>query len=184
MGLIDTHTHLESFAHKGTLADALARAKEFGLEAMVTIGTSPDDWSLYRELARKNPGFVHYAVGVHPCSVDERWSEAVAQIEGFWDCHLLNDKPPVALGETGLDRFHLPKDNVAEAEKIFRWQRAAFAAQLEITRRLGCPLVVHSRGAFRECVRCHLGVFGARDGHCANRVRAELARELCSRCAS
>jgi len=152
MGLIDTHTHLESFAHKGTLVDVLARAKEAGLEAMVTIGTSPDDWLLYRELARKNPGFVYYTVGLHPCSVDERWSEAVAQIEGFWDCHLIDDKPPVGLGETGLDRFHLPKDDAVAAENIFRWQRAAFAAQLEISRRLRCPLVVHSRGAFHECV--------------------------------
>ena len=152
MGLIDTHTHLESFAHKGTLPDVLARAKEAGLEAMITIGTSPEDWPLYCELARKNPGVIYYTVGLHPCSVDERWGEAVAQIEGYFDCHLLNDKLPVALGEVGLDRFHLPKDDPASAEKIFCWQRAAFAAQLEIVRRIGCPLVVHSRGAFRESV--------------------------------
>jgi len=152
MGLIDTHTHLESFAHKGTLPEVLARAKEVGLEAMIAIGTSPDDWLLYRDLAQRDPGFVHYTVGLHPCSVDERWSEAVAQIEGFWVCHLIDDKLPVGLGEIGLDRFHLPKDDVVAAEKIFSWQRAAFAAQLEITRRLRCPLVVHSRGAFRECV--------------------------------
>lgn len=150
MGLIDTHTHLESFARKGTLDAALARAKEAGLEALVTIGTSPDDWSLYRELAGKNPGFVHYTVGVHPCSVDERWPEAVAEIESFWGESSV--PPPVGLGETGLDRFHLPKDDLAAAENIFRWQRAAFAAQLELVRRLRCPLVVHSRGAFRDCV--------------------------------
>ena len=152
MGLIDTHTHLESFARKGTLTDALIRAKEAGLESMVTIGTSPEDWSMYRELAQKNPGFIYYSVGLHPCSVDERWSEAVAQIEGFWDCQSSNDKSPVALGETGLDRFHLPKDDEAAAERVFRWQRAAFAAQLEMAKRLRCPLVVHARGAFRECV--------------------------------
>ena len=150
MGLIDTHTHLESFARKGTLTDALTRAKEAGLEAMITVGTSPEDWSLYRELAHKNPGFVQYTVGVHPCSVDEHWADAVAQMEGFWGD--LSVPAPVGLGETGLDRFHLPKGDEAEAEKIFRWQRAAFAAQLEIVRRLRCPLVVHSRGAFRECV--------------------------------
>ena len=34
----------------------------------------------------------------------------------------------------------------------FAWQRAAFAAQLEIAKRVACPVVVHSRGAFRECV--------------------------------
>jgi len=152
MGLIDTHTHLESFVHNGTLSEVLHRAKEAGMEALVTVGTSPDDWALYRELAQKNPGFVHYTVGLHPCSVDERWPEAVAPIEGYFDCHLQNDKLPVALGEVGLDRFHLPKDDEPAAERIFRWQRAAFAAQLEIVRRLKCPLVVHSRGAFQESV--------------------------------
>lgn len=50
-----------------------------------------------------------------------------------------------------IDRFHLPKDTV-EAEKVFGWQQAAFTAQLALTKKLGCPLVVHSRGAFAECV--------------------------------
>ena len=45
MGLIDTHTHLESFARKGTLAAALEAARAAGIEAMITIGTSPDDWA-------------------------------------------------------------------------------------------------------------------------------------------
>ena len=148
MALIDTHTHLESFARNGTLAAALTRAREAGVEAMITIGTSPDDWTLYRDLAREHAGFVRYSAGIHPCSVEVGWAEAFAQLETFWR----GDAPqPVALGECGLDRFHLPKD-AAEAEKIFAWQRAAFAAQLELAKRLACPVVVHSRGAFRECV--------------------------------
>jgi TatD DNase family protein len=149
MGLIDTHTHLESFARAGTLDATLARAREAGLEAMITIGTSPDDWTLYRQLAEKNPGFVHYSVGLHPCAVDARWADAVGQIESFGGEG--GGPTPVALGEIGLDRFHLPKDP-AEAERIFAWQRAAFAAQLVMGKNLSCPLVIHSRGAFRECV--------------------------------
>ena len=150
MSLIDTHTHLESFVQKGVLAETLARAKAAGLEAMVTIGTSPEDWRLYQKLAREQGGFVHYSVGLHPCSVDEQWPDAVTQIADFWS--QFSEPPPVALGECGLDRFHLPKDDAAQAEKIFRWQRAAFAAQLVVAGKLRCPLVVHSRGAFRECV--------------------------------
>lgn len=148
MGLIDTHTHLESFARRGALPAALARARAAGLDAMITIGTGPDDWLLYRDLAEQHAadGFVRHTVGLHPCSVEGDWESAVAQIEAHW-----RDRPPVALGECGLDRFHLPKD-AAEAERIFAWQRAAFAAQLAIARRLECPVVVHSRGAFRECV--------------------------------
>jgi TatD DNase family protein len=148
MGLIDTHTHLESFARAGTLDAVLARAREAGVEAMISIGTSPEDWTLYRSLADRHAGFVHYSVGLHPCAVDGRWAEALGEIERFGDGAGSN---PVALGEIGLDRFHLPKD-AAEAEKILGWQRAAFAAQLVLAKRLGCPVVIHSRGAFPECV--------------------------------
>ena len=182
MGLIDTHTHLDGFARRGELPAILARAREAGLEAMVTIGTDADDWTLYRDLAAAHPGEIHYSAGLHPCSVDEKWAERFAQLEGFWSgaenagtggqaprpgktaelphhpvgavvSHGPSSHPkPVALGEVGLDRFHLPKDDPAAAERIFGWQREAFAAGLALARRLGCPVVVHSRGAFRECV--------------------------------
>ena len=164
MGLIDTHTHLESFARKGELPGALERARAAGVEAMITIGTSPDDWELYRGLAREHVGFVHYSVGLHPCAVEAGWESAMAQVEGFWESgtgvppvsqedHGRDARAtrPVALGEIGLDRFHLPKE-AAEAEKIFAWQRAAFREGLALAKRLGCPVVVHSRGAFQECV--------------------------------
>jgi len=148
VGLIDTHTHLDSFARKGELPAILERAREAGLEEMISIGTNTDDWSLYRELALAHPKVVHYAVGLHPCCVDQDWNEQVKQLAGFWG----SEAPrPVALGEMGLDRFHLSKDP-AEAERVFAWQKAAFDEQLGLAKRLGCPVVIHSRGAFKECV--------------------------------
>jgi len=153
MPLIDTHTHLDSFARRGELPAVLERARAAGVETMITIGTDTDDWALYRDLAADHPGRIHYTAGLHPCSVGENWAERVGKIEGFWGAARSENSPyPVALGETGLDRFHLPKDDAAAAERIFRWQRAAFAEQLRIAGRLGCPVVMHSRGAFRECV--------------------------------
>ncbi len=164
MGLIDTHTHLDSFARRGELPATLQRSIAAGLEGMVAIGTDTDDWTLNRDLARENQGMVYYTVGLHPCNAGADWAERVAQLEGFWGggtrppdaLDLKKTRPeaafhPVALGETGLDRFHLPKDPV-EAEKVFGWQKAAFTEQLALTKRLGCPLVVHSRNAFAECV--------------------------------
>ena len=148
MGLIDTHTHLDSFAGRGELPAVLQRARAAGVEAMIAIGTDADDWSPYRDIAAQNPGFVFYSVGIHPCNVDEKWTERFAQIEGFWQ----QAPKPVALGEIGLDRFHLPKDNPKVAELIIGWQKAAFAEGLLLAKRLGCPVVVHSRGAFQECV--------------------------------
>lgn len=147
MGLIDTHTHLDSFARTGALADILERARGARVDLLVTIGTVPDDWSLYKKLAAEHPALIRYTAGLHPCSVDENWEAAVAQLRAYW----AGDKRPVALGETGLDRFHLPKD-FEQAELLYARQRAAFAAQLSLVRELNCPLVVHSRGAFSECV--------------------------------
>ncbi len=148
MHLIDTHTHLDGFASAGTLDVALARSREAGVTEMISIGTASDDWALIRDLAAAHPGVVRYSVGLHPCSVGENWADEVAQIEAFWS----GMPKPVALGECGLDRFHLPKDDAAKAEQVFAWQRAAFEAQLVIAKRLGCPVVVHSRGAFTESV--------------------------------
>jgi len=149
MTLIDTHTHLDGFARAGTLDAVLARAREAGVTEMISIGTESDDWALIQDLAVKYSGVVHYSVGLHPCCVRENWASEVGKIEAFWGGE---NVLPVALGECGLDRFHLPRDDEAKAEQVFAWQRAAFAAQLEIAKRLGCPLVVHSRGAFAESV--------------------------------
>jgi TatD DNase family protein len=105
--------------------------------------------------------------------VEDGWADAVAQLEEYWR---RGESRPVALGECGLDRFHLPKEP-ADAARIFGRQREAFAAQLALARRLGCPVVVHSRGAFRECVEMidASGVDWTRVVfHCFTEGRAEM----------
>ena len=149
MGLIDSHTHLESFARRGDLAGAIDRALAVDVDALITVGTSTEDWSLYRDIATANASSVHYTAGLHPCAVDENWEQELAALPAFWAGNGLR---PVALGECGLDRFHLPKNDEARAATLMEWQKAAFAAQLTLARQLEVPVVVHSRGAFSECV--------------------------------
>lgn len=148
MRLLDSHTHLDGFARSGELPDVLARAAAAGVEAMIAIGTAPDDWALYRDLAEQRPGVVHYAVGLHPCSVDAGWRAAVDQLS-----HIRQWQPaPVAIGETGLDRFHLPKDDPAAAARLLGWQQESFRAHLALAQAWDLPVVVHSRGAAAECI--------------------------------
>ena len=116
---------------------------------MITVGTDLDDWNLYRELAASKPGTVDFTVGLHPCSVDSDWEKVIAEIEGYFGDESVR---PVALGEIGLDRFHLPRKDAAKATEVFAAQKAAFAAQLTIAKRLNMPVAIHSRGAFEECV--------------------------------
>lgn len=146
--LIDTHAHLDSFVRRGEIDGVLGRARTAGVEAVIAIGTAPDDWDLYRDLASEKRRSVHYTVGLHPCSVGDDWRMQFALLEGYWHAA----PAPVALGEVGLDRFHLPRNDPEGAERVFARQREAFAAGLELARRMSCPVVVHSRGAFSECV--------------------------------
>lgn len=150
--LIDTHCHLAEFARRGDLSAVLDRATAAGVTRVITIGTCPDDWSLYAGLAAAHPGRVDYTVGLHPCDIEENipWESQIAQLPAYFERS--TGSRAVALGEIGLDRFHLPKD-VETATAIFTKQENAFRAQLALARELACPIVIHSRDAFPDCVR-------------------------------
>jgi TatD DNase family protein len=149
MTLIDSHTHLDRFARAGELDGVLERAAAAGVEAMIAVGTDPEDWALYREIAAAHRGIVHYTAGLHPCSVDENWPAAVERLRPWRE---QGGAAPVAIGETGLDRFHLPQNDAAAAARLLAWQRESFRAHLAIAAAWRLPVVVHSRGAFAECV--------------------------------
>lgn len=148
MDLIDSHCHLQGFQQKGTLNEVLERAANAGVKRMIAVGTSPKDWVPYRELSSKNSVAIHYTVGLHPCYVEADWSDDCTQIASFF----MPPNAPCALGEIGLDYFHLPKDPVEAGETMLR-QEAAFEEQLALARELDVPVIIHSRNAFEDTVR-------------------------------
>ncbi len=145
--LIDSHCHLESALRQGIFDEILGNAAAADVNRMITIGTGPDDWNLYRQLAAENPGTIAHTVGIHPCSVDADWEQAVAVLEDA----SRQTPQPVAIGEIGLDDFHLPKDT-ALRDAIRARQRLAYAAQLELAARLNWPVVIHSRSALDDSI--------------------------------
>ena len=147
MSLIDTHCHLKSFLENNTLQDVLLRARNAGVEKMITVGTSPEDWHCYQKLA-SSYNYIFFTVGLHPCYVDYDWRKHVASISEYWNDTI----KPVSLGEIGLDYFRLPKDK-AKKNEIIKNQHECFFAQLEIAKILDCPIVIHSRNAFDDCIR-------------------------------
>ncbi len=146
----DSHCHLEVFSKSGVLEEMVSRALDAGVTRMVSIGTAPNDWKLYREHARNYEKVIKYTVGLHPSYVDEAWSASLEKLRVFWDAKLM--PAPVALGEIGLDYFRLPKCR-DEAEVVKRNQEMAFREQLKIAMAWEAPVVVHSRGAFDDCVK-------------------------------
>lgn len=146
--LIDTHCHLEKAVRKGDGPAVLERMQKAGVERCITVGTGTGDWESYFRLASSERGRVDWTVGIHPCDVEEGWEEQIKAVPSYF----ATDPAPVALGEIGLDHFHLPKypDEAAEVRQI---QERAFKAQLELAYQLDCPVVIHSRNAVKECIR-------------------------------
>ena len=147
MELVDSHCHLEVFVKNGQFAQVLDDAQSAGVVQMITVGTCPGDWPVYHELALKYPGRIYWTAGLHPSDVEADWQDALAGLSGQWK----KNPQPVAVGEIGLDHFRLPKEPEA-AQAVKQYQRDAFAQQLDLANELECPVVVHSRAAFRECV--------------------------------
>jgi TatD DNase family protein len=147
--IIDSHCHLDRYYQKGELESVLQQARDVGVDRMITVGTAADDWPIYAQLRRDYPGVIDYTVGLHPCSVDETWEEQVEQLRPYF---VLEQARPVALGEIGLDYFHLPKKDEEKAAELMDLQLSALRCQLEIVKEFDCPVVIHSRGAFDDCI--------------------------------
>jgi len=121
MNWFDSHCHLKGFKNKGNLEEILRRAEENGVSRMTAVGTSNDDWEIYKNLSEQYRDKIFYSVGLHPCYVNEGYENVIEKIESY----LGSGSPPVALGEIGLDYFHLPK-NHNEALSIIKNQKMLF----------------------------------------------------------
>ena len=109
----------------------IGAAREAGVEKILTVGLDEESNREQIRLCHEFDG-LFAAVGRHPNDADGFDDAAAADIE-----ELAADPKVVAIGETGLDFFR----DTAEVE----FQRVAFAAQIEIAKRLAKPLVIHVR---------------------------------------
>jgi TatD DNase family protein len=135
--MIDTHCHLTHPKLAGEVDAVLARARDAGAAACISIGTGPDDARRARALADRHPGFVFCSAGIDPFTSHDR-SDRFDEEFGALDS-LLREGGFVAVGEIGLDyHYDLDPKNV-QAERFERQRALAID--------LGLPVVIHVREA-------------------------------------
>lgn len=147
--MTDTHAHLDGCDDPALL---LARAREAGVQRIVTIGTGIESSRAAVALAEEHDG-VYAALGVDP---HQAASPDAARLDELRE--LLRHPKAVAVGETGLDavrQFASPVE-----------QRRLFDAQLELAADLRLPVVVHSREAEEETAAALAGFAGTVVLHC------------------
>jgi TatD DNase family protein len=155
MMLVDTHAHLDFPEYREDVEGVLGRAKQAGIERIITIGISLSSSRKAISLAEEYSQ-VYATVGIHPHGaelLDDTTREQLIRLAR-------NDRV-VALGEMGLDYF---RDR--QPRKI---QQECLRQQLEIACELRIPGVFHIReahAAFFEVVKDYASSLSGGVLHC------------------
>ncbi|KQX58545.1 TatD family hydrolase [Ensifer adhaerens] len=131
--LIDTHCHLDFPDFEAERDAIVARAREAGVEQMITISTRVKRFETILAIAEAYPN-VFCSVGTHPHNADEELDITTEDL-----VRLSAHPKVVAIGEAGLDYFYDNAPREAQVEGLRRHIAAA--------RETGLPLVIHSRSA-------------------------------------
>ncbi len=137
--LIDTHAHLEMREFNDDREDVIQRARDAGVEYIVTIGTTVES-SRDAVLLADKYDFIYAAIGIHPHEVKDILHPAYEIIR-----HFAQHKKVVAYGEIGLD-YHYEHSPRADQKRKFR-------DMLREARHLDLPIIVHDRDAHEDTLQ-------------------------------
>lgn len=130
--------------------DHWEKAQENGVGKAIVVGTEFRSSAMAQTIAL-NDRDLFASIGVHPNEAysDFYFSHSIGEIEDidnneYDQLSLLGYEKIVAIGETGLDYFHLPSDHKhQQIAKIL--QKKSFISQIQLAKDYKLPLIVHVR---------------------------------------
>lgn len=148
--VFDSHCHFDSMSSRaglgqpGTAASgeyierAMAQAAAVGVTKAINVGCEVGEWQ--PALGSTAHPDVFAALAVHPTAVRGLTEDHYAELE-----RLLAHPRVVAVGETGLD-YYWDRTTPAEQQEHFR-------RHIELSNRVGKPLMIHDRDAHADVLR-------------------------------
>jgi len=152
---IDIHSHI-NFSAFDTDRDEVIKRSLNNDTWVINVGTQIDTSRKAIEMAHQYKEGVYATVGLHPIHTEasfhdkqelgDEGQEFTSRGEEFnKDIYreLLKDPKVVALGECGLDYYHLDNDSIEKQKKIFR-------EQIELASEVHKPLMIHIRNNYED----------------------------------
>ena len=140
MRLVDAHAHLSDSSFEADLDTVVLKARQNGLTAIVDCGLGPEGGLRSLSISERFGGYVYSTIGIDygaPFSV--RQEDLVQLI-------LDNRSRLIGIGEVGLD-YYTVKTREERAMLI-----EVFEKFIELSEKLGLPIIVHSRSAGRDAI--------------------------------
>ncbi len=137
MFLTDTHTHLYLDEFDTDRRECLQRAFENGVQRILLPNIDSSTLERLRETVAGSPENCFPMMGLYPSSVKKNMEKELALVEK----ELATGKY-YGVGEIGIDLY---RDKTFEEE-----QKEAFRRQLQLAKKYGLAVSVHTRNAFHE----------------------------------
>lgn len=139
MKFVDTHCHLYLSQFDEDREAMLQRAQDASVEAFFLPNVDAQTIEPMLALEKAHPDRCFPMMGLHPCSVDANFEEALALVENWWD-----KRDFVAVGEIGLD-YYWSTDFIEQ-------QKTAFREQCRLAQRKDRPIVIHARDSIDDLI--------------------------------
>ncbi len=141
MNIVDSHCHIDRVdlsQFGGSVESVLAQAKDLSVTKFLCVCIDLENFDEVFSLA-KNHQQIYASVGVHPTEQDGK-DPSVEELLALADHEKI-----IAIGETGLDYFHIEKDTAD-------WQRDRFRRHIKASNQSGKPMIIHTRDAKADTI--------------------------------
>ena len=134
--MIDSHCHLDHEPLFKNIDDVLKRAKQVGIEKLLTICTTLKSFERIKILVNKDE-MIFGTFGIHPHEAknDKITSDIIIN-------EIKNNNKIIGIGETGLDFYYNNSDKIDQIKSFEEHIKASIV--------LDIPLIIHSRNAEQE----------------------------------
>lgn len=143
MILTDTHTHLYASEFDADRTQVIEKAIKLGVSRYFLPNIDSESIVPIFNLVKQFPKNCFPMMGLHPCSVNEKYQEELKVVE-YW-LEKKNKNPNekfCAIGEIGIDLYW---------DKTFiEQQKDAFERQIQLAIQYNLPIVIHTRNSFDE----------------------------------
>lgn len=152
---IDIHSHVNFKVFEGDKDEVIKRALENNTW-VINVGTQIDTSRAAVKLAHQYDEGVYAVIGLHPIHTGASHHDEKELGEGGIEFssrgevfdkdiyrELLKDPKVVAIGECGLDYYHMDEESIEK-------QKASFIEQIELANEIGKPLMIHVRNNYED----------------------------------
>jgi len=168
MEFIDSHSHIYLKDFQEDIEQVLDRCLDKKVVKILMPNIDAESIEDMLKLEQQYPQICYAMMGLHPCSVDEKFEYQLGLAEGW-----LEKRKFVAIGETGIDLYW---DDTYKTQQI-----ESLKVQITWAKKYNIPIVLHCRNSFNETIDV---IEGAQDGtlkgvfHCFTGTLEEAARVI------